>query len=81
MLWAIGAFRSAQAVDYKLPWPGGRSFQCTQGNRSGFSHTGRAAYAWDFGMAVGSEIVAAADGTVVLSPETQLTTFRRSELT
>lgn len=69
LFWAIGGMGLARAVDYKLPWPGGRSFQCTQGNRSGFSHTGVAAYAWDFGMAVGSEVVAAADGTVVLVRE------------
>jgi len=59
MVWAVRETRPAHAVDYKLPWPGGRSFQCTQGNHSSFSHTGLAAYAWDFGMAVGSEIVAA----------------------
>lgn len=69
VIWTIGAIQPAYAVDYKLPWPGGRSFQCTQGNNSSFSHTGLTAYALDFGMAVGSEIVAVADGTVVLVRE------------
>ena len=69
MAWMAAESPPAEAVDYKLPWPGGRSFQCTQSNNSSFSHTGLAAYAWDFGMVVGSDIVAAADGTVVLVQE------------
>jgi murein DD-endopeptidase MepM/ murein hydrolase activator NlpD len=50
---------------YKLPYPGGLSFDVCQGNNhAGGTHTGAAAYAWDFCMDVGTPVVAARGGTV-----------------
>ncbi len=47
----------------ELPWACGDSYSCTQGHNGG-SHTGYGAWAWDFGLPVGTEVWAAADGTV-----------------
>jgi len=52
-------------VEYKLPYPGGMTYQVSQGNNSTPSHTGKALYAFDFKMPVGSDVVAAAAGKVV----------------
>ncbi|MDE3075628.1 MAG: M23 family metallopeptidase [Chloroflexota bacterium] len=49
---------------YKLPWPGGIVWRVIQGINSGRSHTGRAAFSWDFRMPEGSPITAARAGTV-----------------
>ncbi|HLG73831.1 MAG TPA: peptidoglycan DD-metalloendopeptidase family protein [Chloroflexota bacterium] len=50
---------------YKLPYPGGLSFDVCQGNNHvGGTHTGAAAYAWDFCMPVGTAVTAARGGTV-----------------
>lgn len=54
------------ATSYRLPYPCGSSYTVTQGNNSSTSHTGMSRYAFDFGMPVGSEVVAAASGTVVI---------------
>lgn len=56
-------------VDYKLPYPDGMTYKVTQGNNSTPSHTGKAMYAFDFKMTVGSDVVAAAAGKVVLVKE------------
>jgi murein DD-endopeptidase MepM/ murein hydrolase activator NlpD len=60
-------FRPSQAPDngFKLPYPGGTGYRCTQGNHSTFSHKGQYAYAFDFGMPRGREVVAARNGRVV----------------
>jgi murein DD-endopeptidase MepM/ murein hydrolase activator NlpD len=51
---------------YKLPYPGGLSFNVCQGNNHvGWTHVGLAAYAWDFCMPIGTPILAARGGTVV----------------
>src|SRR5579884_2693312 len=51
---------------YKLPYPGGTSFDVCQGNNhAGWTHMGLGAYAWDFCMPVGSPVVAARGGTVL----------------
>lgn len=47
-----------------LPLPCGVSATVTQGNNGGFSHNGTSAYAFDFGLALGSPMVAIADGVV-----------------
>jgi murein DD-endopeptidase MepM/ murein hydrolase activator NlpD/PKD repeat protein len=60
-------FKPSQTPDngFKLPYPGGTSYQCTQGNHSPFSHNGQYAYAFDFGMPRGRDVVAARNGRVV----------------
>jgi murein DD-endopeptidase MepM/ murein hydrolase activator NlpD len=55
---------AAALPTYVLPYPGGFVWQCVQGNNSGGSHSGRAAFAWDFRMPQGSPILAARDGLV-----------------
>jgi hypothetical protein len=49
--------------NFMLPWQAGVKFTCTQGHNGG-SHTDYNAYAWDFGMPVGTPIVAANSGVV-----------------
>ncbi|MBV9120978.1 MAG: LysM peptidoglycan-binding domain-containing protein [Chloroflexi bacterium] len=50
---------------YKLPFPGGASFDVCQGNNhAGGTHVGAAAYAWDFCMDVGTPVTASRGGTV-----------------
>lgn len=50
---------------YKLPYGGGQSFEVCQGNNhAGSTHTGLAAYAWDFCMPIGTPVGAARGGTV-----------------
>jgi len=46
------------------PWPCGETFIVTQGNGGITSHTGKEQYAWDFGLPVGTPVVAAAAGTI-----------------
>lgn len=48
-----------------LPWTANTAFWVTQGHNGG-SHTGLGAWAWDFGMPVGTPILAAHFGTVRL---------------
>src|SRR5579862_5522249 len=51
---------------YKLPYPGGMSFDVCQGNNHpGWTHVGLAAYAWDFCMPTGTPVLAARGGAVV----------------
>lgn len=52
--------------DFLLPWTGGVAFTVTQGHNTG-SHVGLSAWAWDFGMAIGTPVRAAHDGTVRLA--------------
>ena len=47
-----------------LPLPCGVSAQVTQGNNGALSHNGTSAYAFDFGLPLGSPLVAIADGVV-----------------
>jgi len=49
----------------ELPWACGDSYMCTQDHNTG-SHTGYGAWAWDFGLSVGTDVWAAADGTVAM---------------
>ncbi|MBV9120585.1 MAG: M23 family metallopeptidase, partial [Chloroflexi bacterium] len=56
--------RAAALPTYWLPYPGGFVWQCVQGNNSGGSHSGRAAFAWDFRMPEGSPIMVSRDGVV-----------------
>ncbi|NTV62180.1 MAG: peptidoglycan DD-metalloendopeptidase family protein [Oscillochloris sp.] len=60
-------FKANPAVDngFKLPYPGGARWLCTQGNNSNFSHQGQWAYAFDFGTPRGSDVVASRNGQVI----------------
>jgi murein DD-endopeptidase MepM/ murein hydrolase activator NlpD len=50
---------------YLLPWPGGVTHLCVQGNRGVVSHRGWEEYAYDFAMPVGSDVCASRAGVVV----------------
>lgn len=50
-------------VTFLLPWTADVAYYVTQDHNTG-SHTGGGAWAWDFGMATGTPILAAHDGTV-----------------
>jgi uncharacterized membrane protein YfcA len=49
---------------YKLPWPGGVTVLCGQGNWGILTHRQSNTYAFDFPMPIGSPICASRDGTV-----------------
>lgn len=49
---------------YKLPFPVGASFVCTQGNNTSGSHNGIEKYAFDFSMPTGSIVCASRAGVV-----------------
>ncbi len=49
---------------YLLPFACGFSTTVTQGNKTQFSHTGTSAYAFDFGVPMGTPVAAMAAGTV-----------------
>ncbi|MBC8070356.1 MAG: peptidoglycan DD-metalloendopeptidase family protein, partial [Deltaproteobacteria bacterium] len=48
-----------------LPWACDDLYHVTNGHQTS-SHTGKDAWAWDFGLAVGTEVIAPADGVVRL---------------
>jgi len=50
---------------YRLPLECGTSARITQGNNGSVSHSGRARYAYDFGIAINTPLVAMADGIVL----------------
>lgn len=49
----------------ELPWRCGERYSCTQANDGPSSHAGLARYGWDFGMPLGTDILAAHGGTVL----------------
>lgn len=56
---------SPASSPYKLPWKAGVTRFVSQGNRSFTSHRGSHLYAWDFWMPIGTEVLAAREGTVI----------------
>lgn len=50
----------------ELPWSCGETHASTQGPEGHESHSGLARHAWDFGMPLGTDIVAAHGGTVLM---------------
>jgi murein DD-endopeptidase MepM/ murein hydrolase activator NlpD len=60
----LASYPPARSSPYKLPWRSGATRFVVQGNRSFTSHRGSHLHAWDFWMAVGTEVVAAREGNV-----------------
>lgn len=61
----LDAYPPAATSPYRLPWPGGVTRLCVQGNRAVVSHRAEdGEVAWDFAMPVGSTVVAARGGRV-----------------
>ncbi len=58
------AYPSPAASPYLLPWTGGETRFCIQGNRAVVSHRGWEEHAFDFVMPVGTDVRAARAGTV-----------------
>ncbi len=52
---------------YAMPWACGDTYKVTQGNNSSFSHTGKGAWAWDFGLPRHTPLHASRGGTVIFS--------------
>jgi hypothetical protein len=50
---------------YLLPWPGGVTWICGQGNWGIVTHRDKSCYSWDFSMPIGSPVCAARDGEVI----------------
>lgn len=59
-----GSTTPPPAAVYKLPYPNGVTYTCTQGNGGSISHTGIPQYAYDIAMPIGASISAARAGTV-----------------
>lgn len=55
----------APPKEFYLPLKCKTSSRITQGNNGGFSHTGLYKYSWDFGIPIGTPLVAMADGLVL----------------
>src|SRR4051812_31750239 len=74
LLWIVGILALAAraghpcdtaATELRLPFRADAPRDVIQGVDGRFSHVGRSRYAWDFAMAEGTPVLAAADGTVV----------------
>jgi murein DD-endopeptidase MepM/ murein hydrolase activator NlpD len=50
---------------YVLPYPVGKSYTCSQGFNTSFSHFGTFSFAVDFGMPIGTLVTAARRGRIV----------------
>jgi hypothetical protein len=61
----LDRYPPAQSSPYRLPWAGGVTRLCIQGNRAIVSHRDWEEFAYDFAMPVGSDVRAARGGTVV----------------
>jgi len=59
------SLKPASTTGYRLPFPGGETYRCTQGNNGPYSHYGNARYAFDWGIPVGKTVVATREGRVV----------------
>lgn len=56
--------RHDDSVVYHLPYPSGQAYKIIQGFHGAFSHTGDDEFALDFGMPIGTPILACRGGTV-----------------
>lgn len=61
----LSKYPDPKTSPYLLPWAGGETHLCVQGNRGVVSHHDKGQYAYDFAMKVGTVITAARAGTVV----------------
>ena len=61
----LDRYPSAVSSPYRLPWNGGVTRLCIQGNRAIVSHRNWEEFAYDFAMPVGSDVCAARGGTVI----------------
>jgi murein DD-endopeptidase MepM/ murein hydrolase activator NlpD len=55
------------SVQYRLPFEAGRAFAVAQGWHGSYSHSGTAAYAYDFALPSGTPVLAAAEGVVAFT--------------
>lgn len=62
---ALAPASAAATPPLRLPWACGDVHQVTNGHHTN-THTGKDEYAWDFGLAVGTEVRAPADGVVTM---------------
>lgn len=60
-----GRYPPSESSPYKLPWPAGQKWLCSQGNWGIVSHRDHDIYAFDFAMPIGSPICAARAGKVL----------------
>ena len=60
----LDRYPPAVSSPYRLPWTGGVTRLCIQGNRAIVSHRDWEEFAYDFAMPVGSDVCAARGGTV-----------------
>ncbi|MBI3585813.1 MAG: M23 family metallopeptidase [Ignavibacteriales bacterium] len=58
-----------KSSEYVLPYPIGKTYTCTQGWNSRYSHQGVFSYGVDFSMPIGSTITAARSGRVIYLAE------------
>ena len=58
-----------QAAGFRLPFAAAQQIRIEQGWNSTFSHKGKAAYAYDFGLYKGTDVLAAAAGVVAYTHE------------
>ena len=62
----VSKYPPPAASQYRLPFRGGLTRWCCQGNEGVVSHNGWQRYAYDFAMPVGSDVIAARGGVVKL---------------
>jgi len=60
----LSQYPPAAQSPYRLPWAAGQTRRCVQGNRGVVSHRGWEQFAYDFGMPVGTDVLAARGGKV-----------------
>jgi hypothetical protein len=63
----LGQIRQPLTSGFRLPFKCAMTMPVTQGNNSGFSHTGEAAYGFDFGVPLNTQLVAAKAGKVTFA--------------
>ena len=57
-------YLNAQCSTYKLPFPTGTTYTCSQSNNGSTSHSGIAQYAFDFAMPINTDVCASRGGII-----------------